>query len=229
MVFWQIQKIHRIIQRILIIILNSLILITFVLLLQWVLDFRYFCYSILKDFRVQILEAIFRGIIEQQFVLIGFNIFLYDILVRYLIQHFWFTLFVVSLAKFLAKRYFIRNYVQMAIIEKIDYFIYYLANEKKPVKFMCLIQFLTIPTIFKTRLVDFLKQLIVNSYILQYLVLLFGLHFCYIQNKIQNHCLIYFNQVIPIIMFHIAQNFECILFYDSQFIILLNQPNQYKK
>ncbi|CAD8044657.1 unnamed protein product [Paramecium primaurelia] len=148
-------------QRILllIMILYSIILITFVLFLYWVRDFRYFCYNILNDFseQGQIIGAVYIGLIGLWFVLTGFNVVLYDILAGYLIQPFWFALLTVSIAKFLAKyfgfligRYCVRNYIYMAMNENIYFITCYLATERKPVKVMYLIQFLAIPTIFKT-------------------------------------------------------------------------------
>lgn len=49
------------------------------------------------------LGALYVGLIGLWFVLTGFNVVLYDIMAGYLIHPFWFALFAVSLAKFLAK------------------------------------------------------------------------------------------------------------------------------
>ena len=89
------------------------------------------------------------------FVLTGFNVVLYDILAGFLIQPFWFALFTVSLAKFLAKyklvvykyryigfligRYGVRSFIYTAMNENIYFITCYLATERKPTKVMYLI------------------------------------------------------------------------------------------
>ncbi|CAD8141730.1 unnamed protein product [Paramecium pentaurelia] len=143
----------------LIMVLYSIILVTFVLLLYWVRDFRYFCFNVLNDFseQGQYIGAFYIGMIGLWFVLTGFNVVLYDILAGFLIHPFWFALFTVSLAKFLAKyigfligRYGVRNFIYTAMNENIYFITCYLATERKPTKVMYLLQFLAIPTIFKT-------------------------------------------------------------------------------
>ena len=94
------------------------------------------------------------GLVGFWFVLTGFNVVFYDIIVGFLIRPFWYALLVVSIAKFLAKyvfwiiyryvgflcgRYKFRNYIYTAMNENIYFITCYLAAERKPYKVMFLI------------------------------------------------------------------------------------------
>lgn len=82
----------------------------------------------------------------------------------FLIRPFILALFSVSFAKFMAKyvfyknryvgfivgRYKLRNFIYTAMNENIYFITCYLATERKSVKVMYLMQFLAVPTIFKT-------------------------------------------------------------------------------
>lgn len=64
----------------------------------------------------------------------------------FLIKPFWFALFAVSLAKYLAKytgflcgRYLIRDFVYIAMNENQYFIVSYLATERKPLKVMFLL------------------------------------------------------------------------------------------
>ncbi|KAM3139809.1 hypothetical protein pb186bvf_008051 [Paramecium bursaria] len=143
----------------LLLIIYAIILITFVVFLYQVASFRYLCYGFLEDINDQgyFIGPILLGLVGFWFVLTGFNVVFYDIIVGFLIRPFWYALLVVSVAKFLAKyvgflcgRYKFRNYIYTAMNENIYFITCYLAAERKPYKVMFLIQFLFIPTIFKT-------------------------------------------------------------------------------
>lgn len=97
--------------------------------------------------------AVMIGVLGYIFVLTGFNVIFYDIIAGYLIKPFWFSLLVVSVAKFLAKsefffflikrytgfligRYVMRSFIYTAMNENIYFIVSYLAAERKPLKLM---------------------------------------------------------------------------------------------
>lgn len=51
----------------------------------------------------QYLGALYISLVGLWFVLTGFNVVMYDILVGFLIKPYWFALLAVSIAKFIAK------------------------------------------------------------------------------------------------------------------------------